>query len=246
MKNLKKWLFPGSVVAVLTLGIATVQYSKPNPNFTVGDEGWKFNFSYDSSRTIQPSGKMVEVLLNPDVKSIRNAGRINVTQYCSRKAKGSIELDSALLAVLDQALLKQGIIKSSRDDFASTMQAISFQSDHEIEYVENSGVATVRVQCPSILNLTVRNLGAGGVDIATPFIQSVSVENLGVGHVYAPHVDNISIDSRGTGNVAVGEAKTADVKLYGVGTVSFKNTPQITSTIKGMGSIKTNEPHPYD
>jgi hypothetical protein len=246
MKKLKKWLFPGSVLAVLALGTATVLHSKPNPHFVINGGAAAFEYAFQNKAAIQPSGKMVEVLLNSDVKRIQNSGSVNVRQFCSPKAKGSIELDSALLAVLDQDLLKQGIIKTTQNDFGSQMPAITFMSDHEIEHVENSGAATVKIQCPSIFNLKVRNLGAGGVEVLTGFIKSVEVENLGVGYVYAPNVTDIQIDSRGTGNVAVGEATKADVKLYGVGTVSFKNAPAITSSIKGMGVIKTNTPHPYD
>ncbi len=240
-----KWLFPAAVLAVLALGAATVLYSKPNPHFVINDGAAAFEYAFQNKDAILPSGKMVEVLLNPDVKRIQNAGHVNVRQYCSRKAKGSIELDSALLAVIDQNLLKQGIIKTRQENFSSRMPEIIVQSDHEIEQVDNSGSAAIKIQCSSILDLKVRNLGAGRVEILTPFIQSIAIENMGVGDVTIADVNRVKIDSRGTGSVTVGEAAKADVTLYGVGTVSFKNEPEMTSSIKGIGVIKTKAPHPY-
>lgn len=257
MKNLKKWLFPGCVLAVLALGTATVLHSKPNPHFVINNGAAAFDFALQSKDAIQPSGKMVEVVLNNAGTTLQNYGSVNINQFCAPKA--SIELDSALLAALDQELLAQGIIKlSDNQSIGQQMPAIIFNSaqpagksvatmNSPLNAVENNGIGYIKVQCPNIKHIKVSNRGAGKVDVLTSYVETAEVENFGVGSIYIPNVKNtIRIDSRGTGSVVVGEAAKAEVTLYGVGTVSFKNEPEIISSIKGMGLIKTNSPHPYN
>ncbi|WP_373974056.1 hypothetical protein NT239_10420 [Chitinibacter sp. SCUT-21] len=252
MKNLKKWLFPGSVLAVLALGSATVLLAKPNPHFVINSGPAAFNFALQSKDAIQPSGKMVTITLTTSGDTLQNYGTVNIKQFCAPKA--SVEVDSALLEALDQELLSQGIIKLlTQQEVGQQMPALIFNSafpstgqSNGLNKVENNGSGHIKVQCPNLQHISVSNRGAGNVDVLTSYVVSAEVENFGVGSVYIPNVHNkIDIVSGGTGSVAVGEAAKADVKLFGIGTVSFKNEPNITSTIKGMGVIKTNTPHPY-
>lgn len=252
MKQLKRWLFPTCVLLVLALGSLTVWHSKPNPHFVIKNGSTAFDFALQSKDAIQPSGKVVQVLLNNKGAQLQNYGTVNVHQFCTPQA--SVELDAALLAELDQDLLTQGVIKlRTNQNIAPQMPAIIFNSELSkataersgLLEVQNNGTAYIKVQCPSYKQIKVSNRGVGRVDVLTSYVESVEVENLGVGQVNLPKVKTIQIDSRGTGEIAVGEALFADVKLYGVGTVTFANEPKINSTIKGMGKIKTNTPHPY-
>jgi hypothetical protein len=174
---------------------------------------------------------------------------VNVRQFSAPKA--SVELDEALLAELDQDLLAQGIIElRNGQNLSPNMPAIVFNSvlvadQSVLSEVENHGTGVTRIQSPNLKQISVSNRGAGRVEILTSKVQSATVSNYGVGEVYLPNVGDVQIDSRGTGNVYVEEADTATVQLYGVGTVTFANEPKINSTIKGMGKIKTNTPHPY-
>ncbi|WP_348943710.1 DUF2807 domain-containing protein [Chitinibacter sp. FCG-7] len=248
----KKWIFPAAVLAVLALGAATVLYSKPNPHFVINDGAAAFEYAFQNKDAIQPSGKMVEISLRNKGEKLQNYSPANIEQFCT--IKPYIELDSALLDVLDQELLAQGIIKPKGDaNIASKMPAIKFYSllsagpqETSLTEVENNGSAYIKVHCPSNQNVKISNRGAGRVEILTGYLENAIVENLGVGDVVMPNIKKlVKIDSRGTGSVAVGEAAKADVTLYGVGTVSFKNEPEMTSTIRGIGVIKTKAPHPY-
>ncbi|QZA81220.1 GIN domain-containing protein [Deefgea piscis] len=254
LKPLKKWLFPACVLGVLVLGTVTVGYSKPNPHFVINDNGSAaFEFALQSKGAIQPSGKVVQVLLSKQGAKLINHSPVNVRQFSSPKA--SVELDEALLAELDQDLLAQGIIQlRTEQNISPNMPAIVFNSalvadqsvyQSALVEVENYGSGITRIQSPNLKQISVSNRGTGQVEILTNTVQSAVVTNYGVGDVYMPNVGNIEIDSRGTGNVYVENAETATIQLYGIGTVSFANEPKINSTIKGMGKIKTNTPHPY-
>ena len=249
MKHLKQWLFPASVLAVLALGAVTVWHSKPNPHFVINNGSAAFEFALQSKGAIQPSGKVVEVLLSNQGAKLINHSSVNVRQFSAPKA--SVELDEALLAELDQELLAQGIIElRTEQNISPNMPAIVFNSalvaeQSVLSEVENHGTGVTRIQSPNLKQISVSNRGAGRVEILTSKVQSATVSNYGVGEVYLPNVGDVQIDSRGTGNVYVEDADTATVQLYGVGTVTFANEPKINSTIKGMGKIKTNTPHPY-
>ncbi|WP_297577347.1 GIN domain-containing protein [uncultured Deefgea sp.] len=250
LKPLKQWLFPACVLGVLGLGTFTVGYSKPNPHFVINNNGSAaFEFALQSKDAIQPSGKVVQVLLSKQGAKLINHSPVNVRQFSSPKA--SVELDEALLAELDQDLLAQGIIQlRTEQNISPNMPAIVFNSalvanQSVLSEVENYGSGITKIQSPNLKQIRVANRGAGRVEILTNTVQSAVVTNYGVGDVYMPNVGNIEIDSRGTGNVYVENAETATIQLYGIGTVSFANEPKINSTIKGMGKIKTNTPHPY-
>ncbi len=249
LKPLKQWLFPACVLAVLALGTVTVWHAKPNPHFVINNGATAFEFALQSKDVIQPSGKVVEVLLKNQGAKLINHSPVNVRQFSSPKA--SVELDEALLAELNQDLLAQGIIQlRTEQNISPNMPAIVFNSalvaeQSVLSEVENHGTGVTRIQSPNLKQISVSNRGTGRVEILTNTVQSATVSNYGVGDVYLPNVGNIEIDSRGTGNVYVENAETATIQLYGIGTVSFANEPKINSTIKGMGKIKTNTPHPY-
>jgi len=249
MKHLKQSLFPASVLAVLALGAVTVWHSKPNPHFVINNGSAAFEFALQSKDVIQPSGKVVQVLLSNQGAKLINHSPVNVRQFSSPTA--SVELDEALLAELDQDLLAQGIIKLRHNvqNVSPNMPAIIFNSafiegESILSEVENNGTAITRIQSPNLKQIRVTNRGTGRIEILTSKVQSATVSNYGVGEVYLPNVGQIQIDSRGTGNVYVEDADTATVQLYGVGTVTFANEPKMNVNIKWMGKIKTMTPHP--
>ncbi|MBM5571618.1 MULTISPECIES: GIN domain-containing protein [Deefgea] len=250
MKQLKKWLFPACVLAVLALGTVTVWQAKPNPHFVINNGSAAFEFALQSKGAIQPSGKVVQVLLSNQGAKLINRSPVNVRQFSAPKA--SIELDEALLAELDQDLLAQGIIElRNGQNISPNMPAIVFNSalvadQSVLSEVENDGSGITKIQSPNLKQIRVSNRGAGRVEILTNKVQTAIVSNVGVGEVYLPNVGQIQIDSRGTGNVYVEDADTATVQLYGVGTVTFANEPKMNANIKGMGKIKTMTPHPYE
>ena len=249
MKQLKQWLFPACVLAVLALGTVTVWHSKPNPHFVINSNSTAFDFALQSKGAIQPSGKVVQVLLSNQGAKLINRSSLNVNQFSTLQA--SVELDAALLAELDQESLKQGIIQLRNEQNVSpNMPAIIFNSatvgnQSTLSEVENHGSGNIKVQSANMKTMSINNRGAGRVGILTFKVKSAAISNYGVGDVYMADVGDIQIDSRGTGGVYIKNADTAKIQLYGIGTVTFTNEPTINSTIKGMGKIKTNVPHPY-
>lgn len=56
-KQLKKWLFPACVLAVLLLGTITVWQVKPSPHFEIRDGGAEFQFSIGNNGVIESGGR---------------------------------------------------------------------------------------------------------------------------------------------------------------------------------------------
>lgn len=232
----QKWLFPACVLAVLALGITTAFVAKPNPNFTHGE----FSFSTQTQSSIEPSGQMQKIALPAGITALQQMGTINLEQACGNEA--SVEIDTALLAVLDPALLARGIIKSNEENISTEMPAITVHTAKPLQQIDTSGTATATITCADPQQFAINNRGTGSVLVKTAKIDTATVDNYGVGDVQLADVKTIQINNWGTGNVWVNNAEQASVHLYGVGNVAFANAPQISSSVKGAGEIQTNSP----
>jgi hypothetical protein len=238
---MKKWLIPACIVGVLIMGCAAVLQKERN-KFIVNNENHSlFAVLWEGKADVQPSGKTVSIPLAPSVTQLDNRMNSNISQFCN--ATPSIEIDSALLAELDQDLLKQGIIGSKRSLVLSQqMPKIVFNTAKGIRTVSNYGTGNLTINCPDRELFTLRNFGIGNITVAESYLKNVEVQNMGTGNINVDvhNVDQVSVDTKGTGSVSFNNVSSATVSLYGVGNVNFANTPTITSTVKGLGSINTN------
>lgn len=238
---MKKWLIPACIVSVLIMGSAAVRQKERN-KFIVNNENHSlFAVLWEGKADVQPSGKTVRIPLDPDVAQLDNRMNSNIRQFCN--ATSSIEIDSALLAELDQDLLKQGIIGSKRSLVLSPqMPQIAINTAKGVQAVSNYGTGEITINCPDREKFTLRNFGIGNITVDESYLKNVEVQNMGTGNINlnVHNIDQVSVDTKGTGSVSFNNVGSAIVSIYGIGNVTFANTPKITSTVKGLGSIKTS------
>ncbi len=243
---MKKWLIPACIVGVLLMGSAVMLTKETNKKYVITKTGGSFDYVWQTKSGIQPSGKIVTIPLDDNLVRLENQTNSNISQFCA-PGSPSIEIDAALLAVLDQTQLKQGIIASSKNiKLSQQMPDISINLGKPITEANNQGTGNFVLHCTGLKKLTLHNFGTGNITVGDSYLIEADVQNRGTGDIIfnVGHMKNVTVDTRGTGSVSFRDVDTATVSLYGVGNVTFGNTPKITSTVKGLGNIKTNTPHP--
>lgn len=238
---MKKWLVPACIVIVLLMGSAVMLTKETNKKYVINRTGGTLDYLWQRNAGVQPSGNIVTIPLDVNLVRLENQTDSAISQFCGTDLP-NIKIDSALLAVLDQAQLKQGIVTSPQNiNISQQMPNITFNSGKPVSEVSNQGTGNLTVNCPDREKFTLYNLGTGNVTIGDNYIKNVDVQNRGTGNVLftAYKISTANVDTRGTGSVSFNDVEVAMVSLYGTGDVTFANSPKITSTVKGLGRIKT-------
>jgi hypothetical protein len=244
---MKKWLIPASIIVVLMMGTAVMLTKETNEKYVISNTGAAFDYLWQKEPGIQPSGKMVTIPLDRHLLRLENHTDSDVTQVCGDDGSSSITLDAALLAVLDQEELKYGIVTTPQNaQINQQMPNITINTGSTVNEISNQGTGNIKVNCPNNDKFVIENLGTGNVKVSSVGLVALAeVNNKGTGSVFlgAYQFKSVNVDNRGTGSVSFfNNVESATVVLYGVGDVTFINAPKITSTVKGLGSIKTNTP----
>ena len=176
---MKKWLIPASILVVLMMGSAVMLNKESNKKYVIRNTGGAIDYVWQKNPGIQPSGKMVTIPLDQQLLRLENHTDSDVIQTCIGDGSSSITLDAALLAVLDQEQLKQGIVTTPTNiQINQQMPNITINTFSTVNEISNQGTGNIKVNCPIADKLTLHNFGTGNVAVVTPsYITEIDIQN---------------------------------------------------------------------